>query len=161
MTSLPTTQAPNQVWVCIWEVYGDLPPSLTIRRPAVLLPNRSHYLARAPKRSLKGERGRRANIWWPADQTWRVATEVDLDPTYVGFSGQAIDAIQASPLFEALETSPDDRIDGAGDRINPSPKSPVVGLTFGSHRSNRLFAPWRRRRSSEVLRTPRRPRKQR
>jgi hypothetical protein len=23
LTSLPTTQAPNQVWVCIWEVYGD------------------------------------------------------------------------------------------------------------------------------------------
>ena len=43
------------------------------------------------------------NIWWPTDRAWFVATDIDLDSTYIGASQECIDALLRHP---ALETVP-------------------------------------------------------
>lgn len=41
------------------------------------------------------------NLWWPADRTWVVASEIDLPWTYVGGSRAVVDAIVADRHFAA------------------------------------------------------------
>jgi hypothetical protein len=58
------------------------------------------------------------NLFWPHDHAWCVATEIDLDSTYVGGSRALVEALQKDPRFEALPARPDDRVDAASDRVN-------------------------------------------
>jgi hypothetical protein len=51
---------------------------------------------------------RSANLFWPADRAWCVATEVDFDSTLVGGSTELIAAILAEPDLEVWEVEPDD-----------------------------------------------------
>lgn len=64
-----------------------------------------------------------ANIWWPEDRAWCVATEVDFMWTYVGGSESCIEEILADPRLEAWRASPDDRADANGDDVN-APRCP-------------------------------------
>ena len=43
------------------------------------------------------------NIWWPTDRAWFVATDIDLDSTYIGAGQECIDTLLRHP---ALETVP-------------------------------------------------------
>ncbi len=45
-----------------------------------------------------------ANLWWPADRAWCVASEVDHPWTYVGASRACVAAVLADPRLEAAET---------------------------------------------------------
>jgi len=51
-----------------------------------------------------------ANIWWPGDVAWCVATDIDLCWTYVGASRQCIDQIIADPRLEALQVHGNDPV---------------------------------------------------
>jgi hypothetical protein len=62
-----------------------------------------------------------ANIWWPADRAWFVATNIDLVTTYVGGSAEAIADLLAAPGLEAAAASPDQEVSAPADRINPPP----------------------------------------
>ena len=42
------------------------------------------------------------NIWWPTDLAWFVATDIDLDSTYIGASHECIDALLRHPALEAV-----------------------------------------------------------
>ena len=42
------------------------------------------------------------SIWWPEDRAWCVATDIDLDTTYVGGAAGCIEALMKSPSFEVL-----------------------------------------------------------
>lgn len=59
-----------------------------------------------------------ASMWWPADRSWCVATEIDFDSTYVGGSKDCTDALLDDASLEALNTSVHDRIGRPADRIN-------------------------------------------
>ena len=50
------------------------------------------------------------NLWWPDDQSWCVASEIDLPWTYVGGPRSLIDRIVADRRLEALPAAPDDPI---------------------------------------------------
>jgi hypothetical protein len=58
------------------------------------------------------------SLFWPDDRSWCVATEIDLDSTYVGGSQALVDAILADSQFEPL---PADLDDSGRDEINPPP----------------------------------------
>ncbi len=58
------------------------------------------------------------NLFWPADRAWCVATEIDLDSTYVGGSRALIEALLEDRRFEAWPAHLDDPIDAASDDIN-------------------------------------------
>ncbi len=51
-----------------------------------------------------------ANLWWPGDHAWCVASEVDLSSTYVGGSSEMIGVLLAEPALEALPSTADDRL---------------------------------------------------
>ena len=58
------------------------------------------------------------NIWWPADRAWFVATDVDLDSTYVGASRECIAALLSHDPLETLPAEPDAPISMTADEIN-------------------------------------------
>lgn len=64
------------------------------------------------------------SIFWPDDQSWCVATEIDLDSTYVGGPKELIEATLGDERFEAWPAGLDDRVDAGGDEINPLPPDP-------------------------------------
>jgi hypothetical protein len=58
------------------------------------------------------------SIMWPSDRSWFVATEVDLDSTFVGGSAALIDGLLADERLEAWRVLATDPVDGGSDRIN-------------------------------------------
>ena len=48
------------------------------------------------------------NLWWPADRSWCVATEIDLAWTYVGGPAGLIEAVLGDERIEALPAGPGD-----------------------------------------------------
>jgi hypothetical protein len=62
------------------------------------------------------------NLWWPDDQAWCVATDIDFTYTYVGGTETCIDAILAAPGIEAFPAYLIDPVTWSGDHVNPRPK---------------------------------------
>jgi hypothetical protein len=57
-------------------------------------------------------------LWWPDDRAWCVATDIDLDSTYVGASEEGVARPLAEPGLEVVPASIDDRVDLGADAIN-------------------------------------------
>lgn len=135
------TSAPDDCWFCVWSGYGFWGEGISYdwsrawrwrerrrvrdqakreRRflagvPEVRAYNREYYLFRGPisrAASFDFPMGYQSpNLWWPADRSWCVATEIDAYSTYVGGSRGCIDQILRSPDLEALEVPLDARLD--------------------------------------------------
>jgi hypothetical protein len=58
------------------------------------------------------------NLLWPADHSWFVQSEVDLDSTVVGGSRALVDELLASPDLEAWEVERGDSLEAWADEIN-------------------------------------------
>lgn len=69
-------------------------------------PTRTWFLPRSP------------NMFWPDDQRWCVATEVDVDSTLVAGSANLIQSVLADDDLEAWQVNPDDCLAAFGDSIN-------------------------------------------
>jgi hypothetical protein len=65
-----------------------------------------------------------ANLWWPSDRQWCVATDIDLMTTYVGGNARCIQAIIDSDTLEAMPVTSNQRITWDTDTINPLPEPP-------------------------------------
>ena len=142
------TTTPERCWFAAWEGFGSLedgsmvmltidggrpvhpPPELYRERPkqpTFQLPGRGYYLAKGPvTAALETVYGMKlsyqsASLWWPHDRAWCVATEIDLDSTYVGGTKECIAAVLSSPDLEALPAQLSDGISYASDPINPRP----------------------------------------
>jgi hypothetical protein len=62
-----------------------------------------------------------AGIWWPADRTWCVVTDIDLVTTYVGGTAACIAELVAHPGLEAAEVPVAQGISWDTDTVNPLP----------------------------------------
>jgi hypothetical protein len=123
-----TTSTPESCYFCVWNGYlggaavmytssgapsQPLPPPPQPSR-LVQLPWRDYALFEGPlscASSFAGVshwHGATANLWWPADHSWCVASEIDLPWTYVGGSVELIGRVLADERLEALPASPDD-----------------------------------------------------
>ena len=104
-------------------------PREALEGPRVRLPGRDYLLFEGPL-DAAGELGewthwegrswfdpQTPNLWWPDDRSWCVATEIDLDSTYVGGSVALVEEILGDPRFEALKVRATDRRE---DTINNS-----------------------------------------
>ncbi len=60
----------------------------------------------------------RPNIWWPADRAWFVATDIDLDSTYVGGSAECIETLLEHDVLEAVTASREASVAMMADTIN-------------------------------------------
>ncbi len=80
--------------------------------PQLLLPDREYLLFAGTPADLTGPHlpstAPRAGLLWPADRSWFVAGDVDLDSTYVGGSAELVAAVLAAPGLEAWPAEPDD-----------------------------------------------------
>jgi hypothetical protein len=50
------------------------------------------------------------SLWWPDDEAWIVASEIDLSWTYVGGAPEVIDRVTAAWRFDGRRVGPDDPI---------------------------------------------------
>jgi hypothetical protein len=104
------TATPDRCFFAVWEGHGDLTP-VALRAPRLVLPQRSYHVFAGPIEaahtsfSADGLSHLAANLWWPADQAWCVATEIDFAWTYVGGPRSVIEALLAEQRFEAVATT--------------------------------------------------------
>ena len=104
------TTTPEQCWFAVWEGFGGsaVPPDL---EPKLELPNRAYHVFTGPIEGALTSYARAsfvdqsANLWWPVDHAWCVATEVDHGWTYVGGAWACIRELLADARFEAMETT--------------------------------------------------------
>lgn len=68
-----------------------------------------------------------ANLWWPADRAWCVATEIDFNTTYVAGTQGLVDALLACEALEIYQVEPTDGVAYDGDTVNPVPNDPYGG----------------------------------
>jgi hypothetical protein len=103
------TTTADSCFFALWE--GGASPVHIEVEPTVELPNRAYHLFAGTvpdaRVSLNDSPSRyhSANLWWPADHAWCVATEVDASWTYVGGSRACIDALLADARLETVETT--------------------------------------------------------
>ncbi len=90
------TSTPDSCWFAVWEGFGARP--FAGDATSFELPHRKYDLYHGPVEALLAPSeppwtDQAANIWWPDDRAWCVATEVDLESTYVGGSAACITAL--------------------------------------------------------------------
>jgi hypothetical protein len=161
---VPFTATPNDCFFCLWNGYSsssamfvkagsprvDLPPRPQPPR-LVELPHREYGLVEAPLSDAtfleltKWLNQSSPSLWWPADQSWCVASEIDFAWTYVGGSFELIKSLLADECLEVIEASPDDPrwidlsgwlldlIEHAADEVllNGSATMTLIGGTIG------------------------------
>jgi hypothetical protein len=59
------------------------------------------------------------NLWWPDDRVWCVATEIDLNTTYIGCDQSTSEEILAMRAVEALAIDPATGVTERSDFLNP------------------------------------------
>lgn len=139
------TGSAGRCWFCLWDGYGwvagssstdtldggaRVPPAFeraVIEGPRVRLPEREYLLFEGPL-DAASEMGWRLdgrlvspqspNIFWPDDRAWCVATEIDLDSTFVGGPVALIHALLGDARLEAWPAQPTDLVWASSDDIN-------------------------------------------
>ncbi len=117
------TGTPDDCWFGFWQGWGDA----GLPRSVLALPNREYLLIRGPVElaaaNLAAEPAEQsANLWWPDDRAWCVATDVDLMSTYVGGSAACLADLAALDGLEVLPAQPGDAVTYAADRLNHVPE---------------------------------------
>ena len=123
------TTTAGDCWFCLWDGYdlaavpatsAGAPPTVALadpvpaevrRGPRVKLPGRDYLLYAGPVEAITAYgpgRAQTANLAWPVDRAWFVASEVDLAWTYLAGSEALVEAVLADYRIEALPAGPDD-----------------------------------------------------
>jgi hypothetical protein len=63
-----------------------------------------------------------ANLIWPPDHSWCIATDIDWDSTLIAGPESVADGILDDRRLEAFEVAYDNDLSWYGDTINPHPK---------------------------------------
>jgi hypothetical protein len=122
------TAIPDMCWFAVWYGWGGLREEVRAA-PMFRLPNREYHLLTGPvdavTANVEGPFEQTPNLWWPEDHAWCVATEIDLNTTYIGCSDACRDRILALPEIEALPIDPATGIDIRSDALNSLPPTQV------------------------------------
>ncbi len=109
------TTTPERCWFAVWGGYGYLNP---IARSATsfTLPERELHLLQGSVKSINVTFAdqlwiyQSANLWWPDDRAWCVASPIDLMSTYIGANADTIASLLENPVIEIYQVSPSDRV---------------------------------------------------
>lgn len=98
------TTTADRCWCAVWDGYADMIglrsdltlPRLTFGHTSVIVARGT--LSAVPERSLNdgGESSvdyRSPTLWWPADRAWCVATDYEMDTTFVGATANCVAAL--------------------------------------------------------------------
>lgn len=118
----------------VWVGYGEWSDSARAFPELVTL-HREYYLFAGPARAHGSWPGweqpwegyaetfpRTANLVWPVDRSWCVASEIDWDSTVVGCADDVAEALLADPVLETVEVGESDDLTWWGDTLNPLPR---------------------------------------
>jgi hypothetical protein len=116
------TTTPGTCWFALWDGFGFGPADA----PRLALPSRAYLLRPGPAdlaaSNFADEPAEQsANLWWPDDRAWFVATDIDLMTTYVGGSAACIAELVATEGLEAFPVPIDQRVVWDADTVNPPP----------------------------------------
>ena len=121
------TTTPDRCFIGMWEGYGQGPDSAWATAPVLKLDQRTFLVRTGPidlvptigrPESLGAMRGEPPTIFWPADRAWFVASDPDLDSTYVGGSNALIESLLGCPELEAWAAGADDLVSIGSDVVN-------------------------------------------
>lgn len=121
------TTTADRCWFAVWWGFADLDPAFD-ERPIFSLPQREYWLARGPLSAAAqslgflGHSHRSANLWWPDDHAWCVATDIDLDSTYVGASAACVEELLASRELEVARLDVTAGVAADSDHLNAAPR---------------------------------------
>ena len=130
------TATPERCWCAVWEGYAhmvglrggsSLPRLAMWNRPMIVacgplsaVPEKSFtdgsgdpYIAGGP-----AENYRSPSLWWPDDRAWCVATDVDMQDTYLGASRACVDRLLTDERLEVMRVTADQDISWESDVIN-------------------------------------------
>ncbi len=127
------TSTPDRCFIGVWEGYGwrdwaDLPAASELRLDQRTFLVHRGSIETAGRIGWQGRTGgfvaEAPTLMWPADRAWLVASDPDLDSTYIGDSEDLIAALLAEPSLEAWPVNPADRVSIDSDAINGMQCSP-------------------------------------
>lgn len=70
---------------------------------------------------MEGSWPQSANLIWPHDHSWCIATEIDWDSTLVACTDEVADALLADGRLETFDVGFDDDLSWHGDLLHPRP----------------------------------------
>jgi hypothetical protein len=116
------TGTPERCWFAVWNGFGATRSDVR-GAPTFHLPARDYFLLAGPieaasESALDGPGHQSPNLWWPDDRAWCVASEIDLDTTYIGCSEACRDEILAETDLETFAVDPATGIDCYSDPLN-------------------------------------------
>jgi hypothetical protein len=113
-------------WFAVWEGFGCFSEEVQ-SSPSFEIPGRRLHLFWASIEAIEASfcgpqfYHQSANLWWPDDHAWCVATEINFMTTYVAGTAEAIAALIARADLEVDMVEPSDGVTWASDTINPTP----------------------------------------
>lgn len=117
------TTTPDRCWFAVWDGFGGLEGGVS-QAPVFGAPYREYHLLTGPVEAAAeidaappGEQS--PNLWWPEDCAWCVATEIDLNTTYIGCDETCRDGLLSLTEIEAMAIEPSAGIDFRSDLLNP------------------------------------------
>jgi hypothetical protein len=117
------TATPERCWFAQWVGWAALADDVRAA-PTFELPNREYFLLRGPLDAVldRDPAARHYHqqpaLWWPDDRAWCLATEIDMNASYVGCSAACADALVASPRLEAAAIDPATGVAFDSDLVN-------------------------------------------
>lgn len=109
------TATPDDVLAAVWVGWGDVPHERFPDAAYLDTEGRGHFLLRGPLtgllRSVSAIPDRDqpvSGIWWPADRSWFVATEIDFPWTLVAGSHRLVERLLRHPDLEVAAIRHDD-----------------------------------------------------
>ena len=138
------TEESAPCWFGIWDGFGHLTEAQRTA-PAIEAPGRRWHLFRAPLDHLERSftdtfEHQTANLAWPENRSWCLATEIDAEVTYVGGSKELISAILEAPDLEAVPARLDERLAGLRDVLAPVVDKPA-GASLAPGFESREYPP--------------------
>lgn len=133
------TSTPDDCWFCVWEGYAwqgrdtDPIPHEALDGPRVTVQRRDYVLYRGAVDHAEAVAGQSPNLWWPADRSWCVASDIALPWTYVGGTREMIDQLLALEGLEALPAGADDPLRRVEDWVMRWVSSGAEALMRGGH----------------------------
>lgn len=135
------TDTAELCWGAAWEGEGNMVGLRSdLKLPRLEIPNRPMILGSGPLSSVAArsftdgydpwdreehpqfaQRYRSPSLWWPNDRSWCVATDVDLQSTYIGASADCINRLLEDDDLEVMQVTADQSVTIDADTINPTP----------------------------------------
>jgi hypothetical protein len=115
------TATADDVFVAVWEGWGDVPPQRFPGAAHLDTQARGHLLLRGPLTgvlspvAIAGADQPAAGLWWPADRAWFVTTEIDFPWTFVAGATALVDLLLGDDRLEVAATTFDAPANRAAD----------------------------------------------